>query len=67
MGINQKNNTKKSKKIIIITIIILFLLLIIAFFAYGYYSKNAECWFSETFFANDFFKAMEEAMKIADG
>lgn len=25
-----------------------------------YYSEDAECWFMETFFSNDFFKAMKE-------
>lgn len=26
-----------------------------------YYSENAECWFLESFFANDFIKAMNDA------
>ena len=28
-----------------------------------YYSEEAGCWFSETFFSNDFIKAMEEGAK----
>ena len=31
-----------------------------------YYSDDAECWYSETFFVNDFIKAMNEACLVIE-